>query len=90
MRSKKGPSVVAGAVSVAPEEADGIVADDPSTHKVRLLWGEARIRIQPPRHARLATAVGAWAEPAERSGLVRTGMPVGPVNLKALFGSEYS
>src|SRR4051794_38676394 len=62
--------VVAGVVPVAPLRRDGIAPDEVNVDHPGLLRSERGPRVEPARHAGLATAVGARAEPAERNEVV--------------------
>ena len=72
--------VVAGVVAVAPGRADGVAADELDVDEPGLLVGERRRRVQPAGQARLAAAVRAGAQPAQRARVVGGPVAVGPVD----------
>src|SRR5262245_51486359 len=62
--------VVARVVAVGPGRCHGVVADEVDVDHPRLLVGQRRVRVEPAGHARLAAAMGARAEPAQRGEVV--------------------
>src|SRR5690242_12673415 len=67
-----------GRVSVAPCRLDRVRADERHVHEPRLVRGQRGIGIQPARHACLAAAVGARAQPAKPRAVVPGLVAVGP------------
>src|SRR6476659_11023569 len=57
--------VVARPVAVRPVRRDGVIADQVQVGELDLLRRQRRCAVEPARHAGLAAAVGARAEPAE-------------------------
>src|SRR3954471_14167619 len=65
-------------VAVSPGRLDGVRADEGHVHEPRLIGRQRRVGVQPARHAGLAAAVGAGAQPAEAWPVIRGLVPVGP------------
>src|SRR5215467_10806529 len=57
--------VVAGMVPVCPQRRDGVLADQLEVREGRLGLGQDRSRVEPAGLARLASAEGAGAHPAQ-------------------------
>src|SRR4051812_28604786 len=62
--------VVAGVMPVAPLRCDGVAPDEVDVDHPRLLGRERRPGVEPARHAGLAAAIGARAQPPQRDEVV--------------------
>src|SRR4051794_30272738 len=70
-------------MSVTPGRSDGIAADHGYIGQAGLVRRQGRTAVEPARHAGLAAAERAWAQPPERRRVVRSLVAVVPDDLEA-------
>ena len=84
--AEHGERVIAGVMAVTPGRGDRVLADQLQVHEPGLLGGEGRPRVEPARHARLSSAVGARTEPAQARRSERRDVAVRPADLEGSGG----
>ena len=65
-------------VAVAPRGLDGVVAHEREVYEPRLVRRQLGVAVEPAREPRLAAAVRAWAQPAQRHRVVHRLVTVRP------------
>ena len=86
--AKERPGVVAGAMAVAPKEAERITANHFAPFYLRLAWAKGGIGVKPAWQASLTATIGARAEPSKWNALVDALVAIPPIKLEALLLAE--